>query len=64
MLLMLQDYSRYQVPVILVGNKNDLWHDREVVTDKACQVHTQHRQACRTLTLHTGGGGCWLHKLL
>jgi len=31
------DHSRYQVPVILVGNKNDLWHDREVVTDKACQ---------------------------
>merc|ERR1711892_519550 len=31
------DFSRYQVPVILVGNKNDLWHDREVVTDKACQ---------------------------
>jgi GTPase SAR1 family protein len=31
------DYSRYSVPVILVGNKNDLWHDREVVTDQACQ---------------------------
>ena len=26
------------LPIILVGNKNDLWHDREVVTDNACQV--------------------------
>ena len=24
--------------MILVGNKNDLWQDRKVVTDKACQV--------------------------
>ena len=24
--------------VILVGNKNDLWQDREVATDFACQV--------------------------
>ena len=25
--------------LILVGNKNDLWQDREVATDLACQVN-------------------------
>ena len=24
--------------VILVGNKNDVWQERQVATDKACQV--------------------------
>ena len=36
-MLLFQDKSVYSVPVILVGNKNDLWHDREVGTDQACQ---------------------------
>ena len=27
----------HTTPVILVGNKNDLWQDREVATDLACQ---------------------------
>ena len=34
-----QELDHFPAPIILVGNKNDLWHQRQVVTDLACQVY-------------------------
>ncbi|XP_023323433.1 ras-like protein family member 11A [Eurytemora carolleeae] len=31
------ELDHFPAPIILVGNKNDLWHQRQVVTDLACQ---------------------------